>query len=120
MRMTNQYRFAGQSFTSVTENGVPTWRLNMEPRQKYHVHQDQVHERRVVHTMHMGDVEDPDLYVAQPIFEWQQTEKGKWVMDHTLEPTYHIMADPLSYGYRISITAHITPKRWTEFCLRFS
>ena len=36
-----------------------------------------------VHTFNMGDVEDPEIYVAGPLFDWQQTEKGKWIMEKT-------------------------------------
>ena len=96
-------------------------RLSMsvnKPSQKYKVHNDHVYERRVVHRFTMGDLEDPELYCAQPIYEWQQTEHGKWIMAHSLEPTFHIHTDPLTYGYQIVITAHITPKRWTEYVLR--
>ena len=32
----------------------------------------------VVHKIRMGDVEDPDLYVAEPIYNWQQTDAGKF------------------------------------------
>lgn len=91
----------------------------MKTSQKYHVHNNEVHERRVVHSFIMGDVEDPELYAAQPIYEWQQTEMGKWVMKHGLDPQFHIVMEPITYGYRITITAHITPKRWTEFALKF-
>ena len=31
----------------------------------------------IFHQFNLGDVEDPDIYAAQPIWEWQQTEKGK-------------------------------------------
>lgn len=72
-----------------------------------------------VHKFRMGDVEDPDLYVAQPIYEWQQTEQGKWVMKHGSEHQYHMHMAPVHYGYEITITAYITAKRWTEYCLRF-
>ena len=90
----------------------------MPPKQKYHVHNDEVHERRVVHKFMMGDVEDPELYAAQPIWEWQQTDQGKWVMQHGLDPTFHFHLEPVTYGYQVVITAHITPKRWTEYVLR--
>ena len=30
-----------------------------------------------VHEILMGDVEDPDLMIAAPIYEWQQTEAGR-------------------------------------------
>ena len=33
-----------------------------------------------LHQFRMGDVEDIDIYIAQPIYEWQQTEKGQWCM----------------------------------------
>ena len=72
----------------------------------------------VVHKIPMGDVEDPELYAASPIIEWQQTEQGKWVMEHSLDPTFHINMEPITYGYQVVITAHITPKRWTEYVLR--
>lgn len=85
----------------------------------YRVLDDEVYERRVVHRFKMGDVEDPDLYVAQPMYEWQQTEHGKWVMKHGRDPQYHMHMEPMYYGYQITITAHITAKRWTEYCLRF-
>jgi len=86
---------------------------------KYQVYDDEVYERRTVHRFTMSDVEDPELYVAQPIYEWQQTEHGKWVMKHGKDPQYHMNMDPITYGYQIIITTHITPKRWTEYCLRF-
>ena len=73
-----------------------------------------------VHEIRMGDVEDPDLYAAEPLWQWQNSEQGKWVMEHSIDPTFHINPDPLTFGYSISITAHITPKRWTEFCLRWA
>jgi hypothetical protein len=66
----------------------------------------------------MGDVDDVEIYIASPIYDWQQTDHGKWVMTHGKDPAYHIHADPITYGYQVTITAHITPKRWTEYILR--
>ena len=54
-----------------------------------------------VHSFTMGDVEDPDLYAAQPIHEWQQSEQGQWVMEHAVEtPFWHRSVDPASYGHK--------------------
>lgn len=86
--------------------------------QQCQVHNDTVYERRIVHKFTMGDVEDVEIYMASPLYEWQQTEHGKWVMTHSKDPQYHIHADHVTYGYQIVITAHITPKRWTEYTLR--
>jgi hypothetical protein len=68
----------------------------------------------------MGDVEDVDIYVAEPIWKWQQTEQGGWVMDHAHDLTYHTGADPHGWGYRIAIRGTIhDPKRITEYFLRW-
>ena len=95
-------------------------RLGMSTRntQQYQVYDDEVYERRVVHKFRMSDVEDPDLYVAQPIYEWQQTEQGKWIMERGRDSQYHMHMDPITYGYQIIITSHIKPKHWTEYVLR--
>jgi len=87
--------------------------------QKYRVFENEVYERRIVHRFKLSDVEDPEIYVAQPIYEWQQTEHGKWVMKNGRDPQYHLVMEPMYFGYVVTITAHITPKRWTEYCLRF-
>lgn len=93
--------------------------MTVKSTQQYQVFNNEVYERRVVHKFRMSDCEDPELYVAQPIYDWQQTDHGKWVMTHGREQQYHMNMDPITYGYQIVITAHITPKRWTEYCLRF-
>lgn len=86
--------------------------------QQYQVYDDNVYQRRVVHRFSMGDVDDVEIYIAGPIYDWQQTDHGKWVMTHGRDPQYHVNADPVTYGYQVMITAHITPKRWTEYVLR--
>jgi hypothetical protein len=62
----------------------------------------------VVHTFQMGDVEDPDLYAAEPLLAWQNSEMGQWVMERSVEvPMWNRMADPVSFGYMFSITANL-------------
>jgi hypothetical protein len=88
---------------------------------QYMVVGDRVEEIKeiTVHTFTMGDVEDPDLYAAQPLIEWQDSEDGKWVMEHSVEtPCWHRLADPISYGYKYSITAKLQGPRLTEWLLR--
>lgn len=43
-----------------------------------------------VHEITLGDVEDPNLWVAEPIWQWQQTEPGKFVMEHAEEAPYWV------------------------------
>ena len=73
----------------------------------------------VVHSFTMGDVEDPDLYAAQPLIEWEKSEKGQWVMNNAVEtPSWHRSADPYNYGYRYEIRAKLQGARLTEWLLR--
>ena len=39
-----------------------------------------------VHEIRMGDVEDPDIMVADPIWQWQQTDAGKFVNAKLIAP----------------------------------
>ena len=60
--------------------------------------------RTVLHTFSMGDVEDPYLYAASPIGDWQQTEHGAWCMKHVQgSPEFWCDPDPATFGYRVVI-----------------
>ena len=75
----------------------------------------------VVHEFALGDVEDPDLYAAEPMWKWQQSEEGQWVMTHAVEtPFWHRIPDMQQYGYRYRICAKLTGPRLTEYLLRHS
>ena len=74
----------------------------------------------VVHEFAMGDVEDPDLYAAQPISEWQDSEAGKFVMEHAVEKPYWTRTVDLhSYGHRYVIVARMRESDQTFFKLKF-
>jgi len=74
----------------------------------------------VVHTFTMGDVEDPDLFAAQPLWEWQQTDKGKFIMDNAVEPPiYNKTVDHTMFGYKFAIKAKLTEKKLSEMYLRW-
>jgi hypothetical protein len=73
----------------------------------------------VVHEFSMGDVDDPDLYAADPMWKWQESEEGQWIMTHALEtPSWHRIPDNLQYGYRYQIRAKLSGARLTEYILR--
>ena len=74
----------------------------------------------VVHEFAMGDVEDPDLYAAQPISEWQDSEAGKFVIEHAVEKPYWTRTVDLhSYGHRYVIVARMRESDQTFFKLKF-
>jgi len=73
-----------------------------------------------VHQIRMGDVEDPDLYVAQPIYEWQESDAGKFIMEHAVEKPYWTrQIDQYNYGYRYAIVARMREPDQTFFKLKF-
>jgi hypothetical protein len=69
----------------------------------------------------MGDVEDPYLYAGFPLHEWQQTEHGKWCMEHAVgESIFMCTPDPNNFGYRVSIHGELEEKDYTYFKLKWS
>ena len=94
-------------------------------RNKYNIvkygEEERVEECRefVIHDFTMGDVEDPDLYAAEPLYQWQQSEFGQWCMKNAADtPTWHRYADPVSFGYKYQIRAKFMGPALTEMLLR--
>ena len=74
----------------------------------------------VVHKFNMGDVEDPDLFAAEPLWKWQESEQGKFVMEHAIEvPVWHRQLDAVTYGHLYIIVAELEAKKLSEFYLRW-
>ena len=62
----------------------------------------------IVHSIMMGDVEDPDLFVAEPIWKWQQTDEGKWVMKKSVQqPMWRRHIDQASYALLTHMLAQV-------------
>lgn len=73
-----------------------------------------------VHEITMGDVEDPDLFVAEPIWRWQQTDEGRFIMSHAVEPPYWTRTvDYASYGHRYRIIARLDEQHETFWRLKW-
>ena len=74
----------------------------------------------IVHRFEMSDVEDPDLYAAQPLIDWQNSESGSWVMEHAVEsPMWHRQANPMTYGYSYAVSAKLQAKDYTYWALKW-
>ena len=73
-----------------------------------------------VHEIRMGDVEDPDLFVADPIWQWQQTEPGKFIMENAEDPPYWTSRmDYSTYGTVYRIMARLSEQNetfWRLMC----
>ena len=101
------------------------WQSDIDLRPKYQVQisdtgEESVSITQVVHTIRMGDVEDPDLYVAQPIYEWQESDAGKFIMEHAVEKPYWTrQADISSYGHLYRIMARLSEQDQTFWTLKW-
>ena len=73
-----------------------------------------------VHSFRMGDVEDPDLYAAEPLYQWQNSEMGKWVMSNAVEtPSWYRRVDPSSFGWRYEVRANLSPQNYTHWWMKW-
>ena len=74
----------------------------------------------IVHSFNIGDVEDPDLYAAIPLYDFEKSEKGKWIMENAIEkPIWHRHMDHNIYGYRYIIAAKLPKDKYIFYKLKF-
>ena len=85
---------------------------------KHKVVNGEVRERYVLHEFMMGDVEDVEIYIAEPIYQWQQTPHGKWCMEKATDLQYHTSIDYMTYGHRVVITGYLSGKHATFYALK--
>ena len=72
----------------------------------------------VVHSFNMGDVEDPDLFAGQPLYDWQESPAGKWVMEvSALQPSWHRI--PRDFGWKYEVHAYLAEKDYTFYKLKY-
>lgn len=67
----------------------------------------------------MGDVDDVEIYAAQPLWEWQQTEQGQWVMEHCADPVYNIQPDGATWGHRVIVSGILEEKHAVFYELKW-
>ena len=88
---------------------------------RYIIINDQVEEVReiVVHEFTIVDSEDPELYAAVPLWKWQQSEAGRWIMSHAVEtPSWWRVRDLRNFGFKYQIRAKLMGPRLTEWLLK--
>jgi len=76
----------------------------------------------LVKEIRMGDVEDPYLYAAFPLHEWEQTEECRWIrsqMNEGDELVFFCDNDPNNWGFVIRIYAPLTGKALTYYNLKY-
>jgi hypothetical protein len=74
----------------------------------------------VVHRFNISDVDDPEIYAAEPIWRWEKSDPGKFVMENAVEiPVFHKTVNSSTYGYEDATTAELAAKKLSEFYLRW-
>ena len=74
----------------------------------------------VVHKFRMADVEDPELYAAEPLYQWEKSEIGQWVMKNSVEqPVWNLIPNPDVYGHEVIIRAKLRPEDYTFWKLKY-
>lgn len=74
----------------------------------------------MVHRFTLSDVDDPDLYAAEPLLAWQNSEDGKWVIAHAIEtPSWHRITNYESYCIEYKIVASLYEEDAVYFKLKW-
>jgi hypothetical protein len=91
-----------------------------EDSHKFKVIDGSIGTRTILHKFRMGDVEDPVLMAGAPIYDWQQTEHGKWCMENALgEMVFHTQPDHMTFGYTVVIVGYLKDTDLTYFNLKW-
>lgn len=110
---------------SYNNSESPTLDLEEPPQVVLEWRQGEQHAVRVrdvvVHEFSLGDVEDPDLYAATPILDWEKSESGQWVMGAAIKiPFWRRMHSITDFGYRYQIVARLREPDEVFFRLKFA
>lgn len=64
--------------------------------------------------------DDPEIYAAAPIIEWQHSEVGTWVMAHATEPpSFRIRSHPTTWGDVVDIYGKLNEQDEVYYRLKY-
>lgn len=76
--------------------------------------------RYLVHKFKIGDVDEPDLYAAQEVDRWINSDLGQWIKKQSVKPLHFTSNfDHPYYGYQYAIFAYLTNVQITYFELKY-
>ena len=74
----------------------------------------------LVHKFLLGDVEDVAIYAAEPLYQFEKSEKGQWVFANALEtPEWFCNINHSTYNYIITVVAKLGEENATFFQLKW-
>ena len=84
--------------------------------------------KRFVQTIHqiiayrfkVSDVEDPYLYIASPLADWEKSDKGSFIMKHSVtQPRWERNLNLEFMGHDFIIIAELEESKLSEYYLRW-
>ena len=73
-----------------------------------------------VHEFYVGDTEDPVILAGSPMWDWQHSPAGQWVIEHAVEqPYWHRDLCANTYSYRFRIIARLSEPDQVFFKLKW-
>lgn len=74
----------------------------------------------VVHRFEINASNDPVLLAGAPLWEWEQSEMGKWVKAHATEkPRWESFEDNYGHTRKFAVIARLSEADQTFFELKF-
>jgi hypothetical protein len=72
----------------------------------------------ILHEFTLADVEDVEIYAAEPIYAWQQTPEGKFCMEKATDLHWVTGLDLAAFGHRVKIIGTLEDKYATFWALK--
>jgi hypothetical protein len=74
----------------------------------------------VVYEFLLGDVEDPIVYMAEPLLKWENSEAGQYILAKAIEsPYWHRHVNHESYTTRVLVIARLFEEDASYYALKF-
>lgn len=113
------------ALTTKTERGYmaePRPSPNGRPIQDTMIIGDRVHKIHtvVVNRFRISEAEDPDLLAGEPLWQWQQSEMGQWVMAKAVQtPEWHRNNSLVDWQIHYAIVAKLKDVDYTFWQLKW-
>lgn len=74
----------------------------------------------LLHEFQLSDVEDVELFAAQALRGFIESEQGRWIKENAHDLHYHSMPDVVTLGHRIAIYGYLPEEAASYYALKFS
>ncbi len=72
-----------------------------------------------VHEFFMSDCDDLDIYVAEPLNTWLESECGSWLQENSFSMRWHSLVDHERLGHRITVVATLSEQDAVYYQLKW-